>query len=132
MRLPAAVAADVLAHAAAEAPRECCGILLGTPDAITHSIRAGNLAEGTTRFLIDPHDHVRALREARRHNLELVGFYHSHPRSAPYPSETDLAESVYPGAVHLIAGVVDGQPHLRLFRLDEGVVTEVPLRGYPG
>lgn len=127
MTVPAAVAADVLAHAGAEAPRECCGLLLGAGDVIVRSVRARNMAEGTTRFLIDPQDHIRALREARRDGLELVGFYHSHPRSAAYPSETDLAESVYPGAVHLIAGSVGGQPELRLFSLDDGVVTELTL-----
>lgn len=121
------VADDVLAHAREEMPRECCGLLLGKGGWILRNVRARNLEAGTTRFLIDPHDHIRALRDARAAGLELVGFYHSHPRSAAYPSESDLKESVYPGSVHLIAGVSDGLPHLRLFSLDGGVVTELAL-----
>lgn len=122
------VADDVLAHAREAAPCECCGLLLGKDGWILRNVRARNLEAGTTRFLIDPRDHVRALRDARAAALELVGFYHSHPQSVAYPSESDLKESVYPGAVHLIAGVSDGQPHLRLFSLDGGVATELLLR----
>jgi [CysO sulfur-carrier protein]-S-L-cysteine hydrolase len=127
-----AVAGDVLAHARDDAPRECCGILLGTGERILESVRARNLAEGTTRFLLDPRDHVAALRDARARHLEIVGFYHSHPRSAAYPSETDLAESAYPGVIHLIAGQTPAGPELRLFTWDgDGRVEELPLHVTP-
>ena len=131
MNIPQHVADDVLAHAREEAPRECCGILLGTPAGIVEIVRARNLAGGTTRFVIDPQDHITARRHGRSRQLEVVGFYHSHPRSAPYPSETDLAESDYPGAVHLIAGVSDTGQELRLYTWDDGSVEEVPLAIVP-
>ena len=44
---------DVLAHAKQEAPRECCGVLLGAEGRIVSHARARNLAEGTTRFELD-------------------------------------------------------------------------------
>jgi proteasome lid subunit RPN8/RPN11 len=94
-------------------------------------VRARNLADGTTRFLIDPQDHITARRDGRARRLEVVGFYHSHPRSAAYPSETDLAEAVYPGAVHLIAGMTDMGPELKLFTWDDGLVQEVPMAIVP-
>jgi proteasome lid subunit RPN8/RPN11 len=129
--IPQHVVDDVLNHASQETPRECCGILLGTPAGIVESVRARNLAEGTTRFLIDPQDHITARRDGRARRLEVVGFYHSHPRSAAYPSETDLAEAVYPGAVHLIAGMTDMGPELKLFTWDDGLVQEVPMAIVP-
>jgi proteasome lid subunit RPN8/RPN11 len=118
---------DVMAHARQEAPRECCGILIGSAATISESARARNLAEGTTRFLIDPQDHVSALRRVRRTGLDVVGFYHSHPQSRAYPSETDVAESGYAGMMHLIVGVADGAPEARLFVIAGPTIEEVPL-----
>ena len=117
---------DVRAHADGESPRECCGMLIGAAGRIVEHVRATNLAEGTTRFLIDPQDHIRALRAARARGLDVVGFYHSHPRSRAYPSPTDVAECGYAGVLHLIAGRDDtGAPEARLFTIDGETIVEV-------
>ena len=117
---------EVQAHADAEAPRECCGMLIGDATRVVDHVRATNLAEGTTRFLIDPHDHIRALRDARSRGLDVVGFYHSHPRSRAYPSPTDVAECGYAGVLHLIVGKDEtGAPEARLFSIDGETIAEV-------
>jgi proteasome lid subunit RPN8/RPN11 len=122
---------DVLAHAREEEPRECCGILLGTSLRIEQSVRARNLADGTTRFLIDPRDHLAAIRQARARTLRVVGFYHSHPRSRAYPSETDVAESGYAGVMHLIAGRGEDGQEARLFTIEGSVIAEIALAIVP-
>jgi [CysO sulfur-carrier protein]-S-L-cysteine hydrolase len=118
---------EVLAHAREDAPRECCGVLIGSGERVVQSVRARNLADGTTRFLIDPRDHINAIRDARSRQLDVIGFYHSHPRSPAYPSETDIAESGYAGAVHLIVGVTAAGQEARLFAIEGSTVTERPL-----
>jgi proteasome lid subunit RPN8/RPN11 len=56
----------------------------------------------------------------------VIGFYHSHPRSPAAPSETDIAESGYAGAMHLIVGVAEnGTPEARLFVIDGQEVAEL-------
>ena len=119
------------AHARATAPFECCGILIGSGGRIDEATPARNLAEGPSRFLIDPADHIAARRAARSRGLEVVGFYHSHPRSAASPSPTDLAEAAYPEAVHLIVSLADGGADARLFRIDRGVAAELSLTTAP-
>ena len=104
-------------HAQASAPRECCGVLLGTPDRIVDNVRAVNLAPGHTGFELDPRDHFRAIRDARSRELEVIGFYHSHPQTPAYPSPTDMAESGFADALHLIAGKREGVDEIRLFRV---------------
>ena len=83
----------MLAHAREEAPRECCGLLVGKGDSVVRSVRARNRDAAETRYLIDPEDHFAAIRAARVQNLEVVGAYHSHPSTAPVPSATDVAEA---------------------------------------
>jgi proteasome lid subunit RPN8/RPN11 len=100
-------------------------MLLGTPDVVIDARPARNLATDANRFLIDPKDHIDARREARVRHLEIVGFYHSHPRSAPVPSPTDLAEASYPDHLYLIVGLAGEQPDARLYRLEAGGFIEL-------
>lgn len=92
------------AHARESCPRECCGVLLGRLGHVVAMRAAANLAESPDRFDLDPRAHVAAIRDTRGTDIGVVGFYHSHPHSAPVPSERDLAESTYPEALHVIVG----------------------------
>jgi proteasome lid subunit RPN8/RPN11 len=115
----------VVAHARTEAPRECCGLLVGKAPAITEAVAARNIAAVQTRFRVDPQDHISTLRAARRRGLEILGFYHSHPQTAAVPSETDRAEASYPDHLYLIVSLAEEPAHARLFRLVDGNFLEV-------
>ncbi len=124
--------AGVLAHAREALPNECCGLLLGSPGRIETALRARNLEESPTRFLIDPLDHFTAIRMARLNGRAVLGVYHSHPNGPEHPSPRDAAEATYKEYVYLI--VVPGNaategpaPRIRAFRLDAGNFSEVPL-----
>jgi proteasome lid subunit RPN8/RPN11 len=107
----------VSAHAMRDAPRECCGVLIGSAETVTEIATARNIAERPTRFLINPQDHLDAIRHARQRGLQVLGFYHSHPHSSAVPSETDRAEANYPDHLYLIVGLAAASPEIRLFRL---------------
>jgi len=114
------VVADLVDHARAASPHECCGILIGGPGEIAEAWRAPNLAESSTRFLVDPQTHVTARRESRRRGLAVVGFYHSHPRSAAVPSPTDIAEASYDDHCHVIVSLAAEPPDVRLYEIRNG------------
>lgn len=108
-------------HAREAAPDECCGLLLGRDDEIVEALAARNSADQpASRFVIDPRDHIRARREARARALEVVGFYHSHPRSSPEPSARDLDEFTYPGHLYAIVSLRGEPAEVSLFRFDAG------------
>jgi proteasome lid subunit RPN8/RPN11 len=111
----------VVAHAREAAPDECCGLLLGGDAEIVEALRARNIADApASRFLIDPVDHFNALRTARARSLEIVGFYHSHPRSAAEPSARDQAEFDYPGHLYAIVSLQREPAEVRLYRFTSG------------
>jgi proteasome lid subunit RPN8/RPN11 len=115
------VAAEIVRHAREVAPEECCGLLLGRHGAIVEAVRARNIADDpATRFLVDPQDHFDGRRAARARGLEVVGFYHSHPRSPAEPSARDLAEFSYTGHFYVIASLRAESAEVGLFRFDDG------------
>lgn len=115
IRIASGVLDVIASHARADAPRECCGLLVGVvasagglPE-IRRAEPARNLASAATRYDVDPVDHIRILKAARREGLTVVGAYHSHPATAPVPSPTDLAEGL-PNFIYLIATLLPSVP----------------------
>ena len=117
----AAALESAIGHARESAPRECCGLLLGRGGDISDAVRTRNIADAPeTQFLIDPEDHIVARRAARARGLDVVGFYHSHPRSPAEPSERDRAEYSYAGHLYLIVSLRAEPAEVGLFRFDAG------------
>jgi proteasome lid subunit RPN8/RPN11 len=120
-----AALAEIIVHAMAAKPAECCGMLIGSGTSVTEAVAARNIAERPTRFLIEPQDHIDAIRRARERRLEVLGFYHSHPQSAATPSATDREEASYPDHLYLIVGLAHEPPEIRCFRLKDGNFLEL-------
>ena len=132
VRIASAALIAIRRHAQAADPHECCGLLLGLPDEIQTAVPASNrAADPTRRYEIDPQEHFAAIRTARGRGVEVVGAYHSHPRSAPLPSVTDRAEA-FDDFVFVIAGRPEAAADrltfaVRAWRLSSGNFVELPL-----
>ena len=115
----------MITHAREAAPDECCGVVLGRAGVIHEAVRARNVAEHPrTRFVVDPADHIAARRYGRDRGLEVLGFYHSHPRSAAVPSAADLSEAAYLDHLYVIVGLAADPPEVRVFGFDNGNIRE--------
>ncbi|MDP9252820.1 MAG: M67 family metallopeptidase [Chloroflexota bacterium] len=119
----------MVAHAREEAPREACGLLAGRDGGITRVIRCANVhPTPTTRYVIDPREQLKAFRSIEAAGEELIGIYHSHPVSQPYPSPTDRAEAHYPDAFYLLVSLRTGEGEVRAFRIGaDDFIRETPL-----
>jgi len=106
------------AHGEETYPHECCGILLGKSSdsasgssdiaiAIHQILRAGNTRTDSAhnRYHIAPQELIAAQREGRKHGLDIVGFYHSHPDHPAQWSVTDFAEAHWFGCAYVITAV---------------------------
>jgi len=99
---------EIRTHGVKDYPYECCGLLLGRYAAegkiVTETYPISNAREESAkrnRFLIEPVELMRGERYARDHDLEVVGFYHSHPDSPAVPSQYDL-EHAWPTYSYII------------------------------
>lgn len=100
--------ADIVDHAIADAPLECCGLLVGNDAIVVGAYRTRNALASATRYLIDPADHFAVLRAARAQGLRVVGGYHSHPAGPAHPSARDIRESPADDWLHAIASRATG------------------------
>jgi proteasome lid subunit RPN8/RPN11 len=108
--------AAIRAHGEAEYPYECCGLLIGTFAADGHKatvevIPISNAREESAkrnRFLITPQELMRGERYARSRQLDIIGFYHSHPDHPAVPSGYDLDHAL-PVYSYVIVSVTQGQ-----------------------
>lgn len=121
----------MLEHARRERPRECCGLLVGVTGRVTAAVPMRNLARSRTRYRVDPAAHIALQRVLRAIAPEtaIVGVYHSHPHGRAVPSETDIAEALYPDWIHVIIGLRQRRPEARGFLIAAGNVRHVALRG---
>ena len=79
MKIRQEILDKIVAHAVADLPNECCGLLIGTAEIIEDAARARNTKRSRTRFQVEPADHFAAIRRARAAGFEIIGAYHSHP-----------------------------------------------------
>jgi proteasome lid subunit RPN8/RPN11 len=135
MDISADLLEQIVAHAREEAPQECCGVVaveIGSsptrPRAV-HVHRAVNTAASPLRFEIDGREVLGLIDAIEREELQLGAIYHSHTRTAPYPSQTDINFAAHwPGVEWIIVGLSDGAPpEVRSYLIDGGRVEEVAI-----
>jgi proteasome lid subunit RPN8/RPN11 len=99
---------EICEHGVRDYPYECCGLLLGRfseeAKVVNETYAISNAREESAkrnRFLITPEELMKGERYARGKDLEVVGFYHSHPDSPAVPSQYDL-EHAWPTYSYII------------------------------
>lgn len=115
LRMERAIYESLRAHGEETFPDECCGALLGrmTPQGwqVDWLVRATNARAESRhdRYEIAPAELVKIAREARSRDMEIIGFYHSHPGHPARWSATDLQDAHWLGCVTVITEVVQGK-----------------------
>jgi [CysO sulfur-carrier protein]-S-L-cysteine hydrolase len=120
----------VVEHARRDFPNECCG-MIAVRDGRAVSVHAAeNVAHSPLRFEVDGLEVHRTIEAIEGAGGELGAIYHSHTRSDPYPSQTDINFAAgWPGVEWVIVGLRRGSPDVdvRAYRIDDGRVSEIEL-----
>jgi [CysO sulfur-carrier protein]-S-L-cysteine hydrolase len=138
---------ELVVHALEDPKNEVCGVVAVTPeqaaadrpvdqapttDRAARAVeihRAVNVHASPLKFEIDPAELLALYNAIEGAGGELGAIYHSHVRSAPYPSQTDIGFAAnWPGVEWVIVGLADGQaPEVRSYLIEDGRVREVAL-----
>lgn len=142
--IPKTIVDKMIAHAQAEAPNECCGLLAGKETVVSQIYRIGNLPADNSaiadlkvppdrrfRYVMDPREQLQAFKEMRKSGTELLVIYHSHPHSPAYPSATDVRLAFYTDAYYVIISLEKEMPEVRAYRIADQQITEAPIKLLP-
>jgi len=128
MRIAQALVEEIVAHAHEEAPNECCGMVGGGNGRARTVYRARNAEASPLRYSIDAKEQFELMRRIENAGEELVAIYHSHTRSAAYPSQTDVNLAGWPDAVYVIVSLEQPEsPDVRGFWIREEEISDAEL-----
>jgi [CysO sulfur-carrier protein]-S-L-cysteine hydrolase len=127
MRIPGELYEEIVAHARSEAPNECCGMIASHEGEAVKVYRATNAAASPLRYEIDGGEQYRIQMAIEDAGLDLGAIYHSHTRTEPYPSQTDINLAFYPDALYVIVGLAGDEPEVRAYTIRGGEVREAQL-----
>jgi proteasome lid subunit RPN8/RPN11 len=127
LRIPRQLIDEIVAHARAEAPNECCGMIASEDGRAVAVHRARNTAASPFRYEMDGMEQYKIQTTIEEAGLQLGAIYHSHTRSAPLPSQTDINLAFYPDALYVIVGLEQAEPDVRAWRIVDGAVSEAAL-----
>jgi len=138
LRLARSALFDVLGHARATHPAECCGAVLevggrdvvrrfsNIQDRLHREDPASYPRDAETAYTPDPKELFAALREGDAPGARVKVFYHSHTRVGSYFSGEDRAramfgdEPAYPEVTYVVVSDSRTPGEARAFRWDEG------------
>ena len=118
---------EIVRHAEEDAPDECCGYMSARDGVVQELFRAENTRHSPYGYTFGM-ETLMAVNELEDDGWE-IGIYHSHPRSAPEPSQQDI-NMVSPLTEHwtqFIVSLQNGggdQADLRAWRIADGRVEE--------
>jgi [CysO sulfur-carrier protein]-S-L-cysteine hydrolase len=132
VRIARALLDELIAHAREDAPNECCGVVAveqGAPATARRVHQTVNTAASPLRFEVDGRELLHTIEAIEAEGSELGAIYHSHTRTAPYPSQTDINFAAnWPGVEWIIVGLARGEaPIVRSYLIDGGKVEEVAI-----
>ena len=129
MRIAQNLIDEIVAHARADLPNECCGMVGGAGGEASVVVPVVNSAASPLRFEMDPQGQYNALKAIEDDGKELLAIYHSHTKSAAYPSQTDVNQAVnWPDAIYLIVSLQDSQqPEVKGYWLKDLAIADAEL-----
>ena len=116
--------AEMIGNAYDGYPLEACGLLVGRGDRVDRFVACTNEAASARIYTIPAKELLRAERQAEADGLEIIGVFHSHTHSEPYPSPTDVAQAPDPGRHYVIVSLKREAPETRCYRIVDGTISE--------
>jgi len=119
---------QIIIHAQNVYPIEACGYLAGKDDTITQSYMLRNIDKSEEHFSFDPAEQFSVVRETRNAGLEILGNYHSHPKTPARPSKEDIRIAYDPGILYFIISLAEKVPQIKAFNIQQSKVEELTIQ----
>lgn len=115
----------MIEHCKACFPFEACGILAGENDFVTDIYKITNIEPTSVSFFMDPVEQLRAMKDIRQRNLQMLAIYHSHPYADAYPSQIDKELAFYD--VFYVIVSIEPKQQVRCFKINNDQIKQQKL-----
>jgi proteasome lid subunit RPN8/RPN11 len=121
--------ATMVAHCQRAYPEEGCGLLAGDQRTgrVRRCIPTRNTAGSARLYTVDSLELLRADRAAEAEGQSIIGVFHSHTHTDPYPSPTDVAQAPDPTWHYVLISLRNELPSVRSYRIVDGEIIEEPI-----
>ena len=127
LEMPAQAYAEMIAHAYAGYPLEACGLLVGKGSVVHRFVACTNETASARIYSIPGKEMLRAERQAEDDGLAVIGVFHSHTHSEPYPSPTDVTQAPDPDWHYVIVSLKREAPEARTYRIVGEQITSLAI-----
>jgi proteasome lid subunit RPN8/RPN11 len=133
IELPADMVQAMIDHARAEYPNEMCGVIVGDRAAADGGaplrwVPTRNIEASPLRYAIHPQDLYPLLLETEdNEDKAFWAIVHSHVKSLPTPSGTDIGIANFPDAIYVLVSLKSEEPAVAAWRIVDGTVYPVEL-----
>lgn len=127
MKIKKEVFNKILEQAQRDVPNESCGYLFGEGDTITESYEMTNADHSPEHFSFIPREQFAAINYARKHGLQVLANWHSHPASPSRPSQEDIRLAYDSQIAYFILSLAAEEPVLNAFHIENGVSEKLAL-----
>ncbi len=126
LRLNATAYAQMVGHCYDGLPLEACGLLAGPKGSSDATVcyPTRNAARSSRVYEVHGIDYRDADDDAEARGLEILGVFHSHTHTDPYPSPTDVASALFSQWHYVLVSLRDEAPMTRSYRIVDGKISE--------
>lgn len=127
MKIRQEVYDKILEQARRDVPDESCGYLFGKGDTVTESYEMTNADHSPEHFSFIPKEQFAAINYARKHGLQVLANWHSHPATPSRPSQEDIRLAYDAQIAYFILSLAEEAPVLNAFHIENGIAEKLPL-----
>jgi proteasome lid subunit RPN8/RPN11 len=123
LRIPKTIYQKMVDHAKREWPLECCGILSGNEKTVQKAFELKNTEESPVLYSMSPQEQMKVFEEMEKESMQMIAIYHSHPKTIPFPSETDVKLTFYPDVPSIIISLREKEnPVMKAFQISKEAI----------
>ena len=105
-------------------PKESCALLFGKDNQVLDLFLTENIEKSSVNFTISNEQLIEGYKTAEERKMEVVGIFHSHPKSDAYPSNTDKEFMQSNPVVWIIYSGIN--KNFRAYLLESDII-EIPI-----
>lgn len=114
----------MLSHCRSCLPYEACGILAGK-NQVEEIYEIKNTELSPVSYFMEPTELLRAMKDIRAKDIEMLAIYHSHPTGRALPSQKDIELAFY-DLCYIIVGMFP-EIEVKTFIIKNGQSYETPF-----